>query len=250
MLEWTLDVRPAPEMAVQADATGVANHGGDGNRGDSKDNGNGNGNGNGNSGSSGSRSRTAMSAASTRSRSVASVAAGKNGTGASAHSTAAGTNDTSATTAVTTPQAVETIHPTIIPLTPREPRALQTLLARRLRKWHKQVLAEGEQFVELDIPSRHELRKRAKRLRYGLNFAESLLPAQKMRDYRRRLADVQDVLGEMNDLSVAHDLYRQWSSRHPQAWFALGWISARQEKLVGEAQRTFAKLGEAPAFWK
>jgi inorganic triphosphatase YgiF len=242
MLEWTLDVRPAPEMAVQADATGSANHVGDGNGGNSKDSGNGN------SGSNG--GRTAMSAASTRPRSVASVAADKNGTGASAHLAATDTNDTSAMTTGTAPQGMETIHPTIIPLTPREPRDLQTLLARRLRKWHKQVLAEGERFVELDIPSRHELRKRAKRLRYGLNFAESLLPAQKMRDYRRRLADVQDVLGEMNDLSVAHDLYRQWSSRHPQAWFALGWISARQEKLVGEARRTFAKLGEAPAFWK
>ncbi|WP_427184608.1 CHAD domain-containing protein [Bordetella bronchialis] len=146
--------------------------------------------------------------------------------------------------------AVEIFHPTIIPLTPRTPRDLRTLLARRLRKWHKQVLAEGERFAALDIPSRHALRKRAKRLRYGLSFAESLLPAQKMRDYRRKLADVQDVLGEMNDLSVAHDLYRQWSTRHPQAWFALGWISARQEKLLGEAQRAFTKLGHAKRFWK
>jgi inorganic triphosphatase YgiF len=147
--------------------------------------------------------------------------------------------------------APSSIHPTIIPLhPPRAPRNLQQLLARRLRKWHKRVLSEGEHFAELDIPARHELRKRAKRLRYGLSFAESLLPAQKMKDYRRRLAAVQDVLGEMNDLSVAHDLYRQWSSVHPQAWFALGWISARQEKLVGEAQQAFAKLGHAKAFWK
>jgi inorganic triphosphatase YgiF len=142
-------------------------------------------------------------------------------------------------------------HPTIIPLhPPRQPRDLATLLARRLKKWHKRVLKEGERFVELDIPARHALRKRAKRLRYGLSFAESLLPPHKMRDYRRRLAAVQDVLGEMNDLSVAHDLYRQWSSRYPQAWFALGWISARQEKLVAEAGRAFSKLGKAKRFWK
>jgi inorganic triphosphatase YgiF len=145
----------------------------------------------------------------------------------------------------------ETIHPTIIPLhPPRQPRDLRALLARRLKKWHARVLEEGRHFAELDIPSRHALRKRAKRLRYGLSFAESLLPAQKMKDYRRRLAAVQDVLGEINDLAVAHDLYREWSSRHPQAWFALGWISARQEKLVSEAQHAFAKLGQAKHFWK
>ncbi|CAM3792279.1 CYTH and CHAD domain-containing protein [Bordetella flabilis] len=147
--------------------------------------------------------------------------------------------------------AAAPLQPTIIPLNPpRESRPLQVLLARRLRKWHKQVLGEGAVFADLEIPARHELRKRAKRLRYGLSFAESLLPAAKMRDYRRRLAAVQDVLGEMNDLAVAHDLYRQWSSRYPQAWFALGWISARQEKLVTEAQRAFKKLGEAKRFWK
>jgi inorganic triphosphatase YgiF len=148
-------------------------------------------------------------------------------------------------------RAAVTLQPTIIPLNPpRESRTLHDLLARRLRKWHKQVLREGAVFADLEIPARHELRKRAKRLRYGLSFAESLLPAAKMRDYRRRLAAVQDVLGEMNDLAVAHDLYRQWSSRYPQAWFALGWISARQEKLVAEAQRAFKKLGQAKRFWK
>jgi inorganic triphosphatase YgiF len=144
-----------------------------------------------------------------------------------------------------------TTQPTIIPLNPpRDPRTLQDLLARRLRKWHRQVLEEGAVFAQLDIPARHALRKRAKRLRYGLGFAESLLSAPKMRNYRRRLADVQDVLGEINDLAVAHDLYRQWSSRYPQAWFALGWISARQEKLVAEAQRAFGRLSKAKRFWR
>ncbi|OZI66667.1 CYTH and CHAD domain-containing protein [Bordetella genomosp. 11] len=217
MLEWTLDVRPAPDFeavgqAGVAHATAEANAEGD----------------------------TDIDGV---------QAAGKDRPGGNAADADAAAT-ARAMAAATAPRAVEIIHPTIIPLTPREPRDLKTLLARRLRRWHKQVLSEGKRFAELDIPSRHALRKRAKRLRYGLSFAESLLPAHKMRDYRRRLAAVQDVLGEMNDLSVAHDLYRQWSSRHPQAWFALGWISARQEKLTSEAQRAFDKLGRAKRFWE
>ncbi|WP_066632142.1 CYTH and CHAD domain-containing protein [Bordetella sp. H567] len=281
MLEWTLDVRPTPQAlhaAGQAGEAGQANsHGrvrGDGVRPPTGDgharagvDGDDNGvdaadgaqadegtdasdaNGasrtavaQGRGGNAGARGATLRAAPA---RSVASVAAGGKGQDAIDDAAAPG-----ATADGATPPAMQSIHPTIIPLTPPEPRELRTLLARRLRKWHKQVLDEGERFAELDIPSRHELRKRAKRLRYGLSFAESLLPAHKMRDYRRRLAAVQDVLGEMNDLSVAHDLYRQWSSRHPQAWFALGWISARQEKLTGEAQRAFGKLGQAKRFWK
>ncbi|ALM85947.1 CYTH and CHAD domain-containing protein [Bordetella sp. N] len=145
------------------------------------------------------------------------------------------------------------IIPSIIPLVPPEqeaPATLHDLLAKRLRKWHRRVLDEGRQFAALDIPSRHALRKRAKRLRYGLNFTESLLPSAKVRDYKSRLAAVQDVLGEMNDLSVAHDLYRQWSVQYPQAWFALGWISARQEELVAKAEHAFKQFGHAKAFWK
>lgn len=145
------------------------------------------------------------------------------------------------------------IVPSIIPLVPPEqeaPPTLHDLLAKRLRKWHRRVLREGQHFAELDIPTRHALRKRAKRLRYGLNFTESLLPSAKVRDYKTRLAAVQDVLGEMNDLSVAHDLYRQWSVQYPQAWFALGWISARQEELVAKAQHAFKQLAQAKEFWK
>jgi triphosphatase len=149
------------------------------------------------------------------------------------------------------PVGTAQIVPTIIPLNkPQTPQDLRSMLARRLRKWHVKVAAQGAVFADLDIPSRHALRKRGKRLRYCLAFAESLLPNSKVRGYRSRLSAVQDVLGEINDLAVAHDLYRQWSSRHPQAWFALGWISARQEKLVAEAQRAFAKLARAQRFWK
>jgi len=137
-----------------------------------------------------------------------------------------------------------------IPAPPPPGPDLRRFLARRLHKWHRKVLKDGAAFDSLDIPARHALRKRAKRLRYGLAFAESLLPAGRMRKYRARLAAVQDVLGSMNDLSVAHDLYRQWSSRHPQAWFALGWISARQDELMEDARKAFKRLARARAFWK
>ncbi|CAM3642967.1 Adenylate cyclase [Bordetella sputigena] len=238
MLEWTLDVRPTPEamesaVAADADIGGDERANGQLPR-DSGDNG---------------AMEDGGADAGIKDKEAGHIVARNASTG-SVDPRGAGRANANGFAPGTSAQALEIIHPTIIPLTPREPRDLQTLLARRLRKWHQQVLTEGQRFAELDIPSRHDLRKRAKRLRYGLSFAESLLPANKMRDYRRRLAAVQDVLGEMNDLSVAHDLYRQWSSRHPQAWFALGWISARQEKLTGEAQRAFAKLGAAKRFWK
>ena len=40
------------------------------------------------------------------------------------------------------------------------------------------------------------------------------------------------------------------TATHPQAWFALGWISARLEELATEAQQAFDDLAHSKPFWK
>lgn len=148
--------------------------------------------------------------------------------------------------------SVSSVKPTIIPMLAPEPERphLQKQLARRLHRWHSKVADQGTQFATLDIPTRHELRKRGKRLRYSLAFAESLLPTTKLRGYRKLLSKVQDVLGEINDLAVAKDYYESCTATHPQAWFALGWISARLEELAVEAQKAFDALAQSKPFWR
>jgi triphosphatase len=143
------------------------------------------------------------------------------------------------------------IAPTIIPLhhVPA-PTGLRGKLVRRLRRLHKRVVSEGLTYAELEIEAKHALRKRAKRLRYGLNFVESLLAGSHLRAYRKQLAAVQDILGEFNDLAVAQTRYASLIDRQPQAWYALGWITARQHELVGRAEVAFEALSHAPPFWK
>ncbi|WP_459615620.1 CYTH and CHAD domain-containing protein [Bordetella sp. 2513F-2] len=147
----------------------------------------------------------------------------------------------------------EAVVATIIPLHAPEPQpapVLSKLLRRRLHGWHKRVVAEGQHFATLPVEARHELRKRAKRLRYGLSFAESLLSAERLRSYRKTLARVQDLLGEFNDLAVARGHYENCLAEHPQAWFALGWINARMDALSHQAEEAFVELARARAFWK
>lgn len=120
----------------------------------------------------------------------------------------------------------------------------------RLRKWHKRISRDGLQFKKLDIESQHELRKRAKRLRYGLQFAESLLPAGRLRGYRKKLAVVQDILGDMNDLSVAKERFESLRESQPGAWFACGWIASRLTVLTDEAALALADLTKSDRFWK
>lgn len=130
------------------------------------------------------------------------------------------------------------------------PKRLTKRLAERLHRWHAKVVEQGLRFSELPLEERHALRKRGKRLRYSLAFAESLLPASRLHSYRKQLSLVQDVLGEINDLAVARDYYRKQCETHPQAWFALGWIEARLDALTVQAQRAFSDLAHAKPFWK
>jgi inorganic triphosphatase YgiF len=147
--------------------------------------------------------------------------------------------------------AATQVTPTIIPLNfVHAPTGLREQLLRRLRRLHKQVVSQGLHYAQLETEAKHALRKRAKRLRYGLNFAEGLLSGSRLRHYRKQLAAVQDILGEFNDLAVAHSRYEALVPRQPHAWFAVGWIAARQEALVSRAEVAFKALSQSQAFWK
>lgn len=129
-------------------------------------------------------------------------------------------------------------------------KALRRPLIRRLRKWHKRILSDGRHFQRLDEDAKHALRKRAKRLRYGLSFARSLLPAQSLKSYQKRLAALQDVLGEINDLVTARERYAGMTDSVAPAWFALGWISCRLDDLYADAQEAIDALSAVRPFWR
>jgi CHAD domain-containing protein len=120
--------------------------------------------------------------------------------------------------------------------------ALKPLLVKKLKKWHQQIVRNGLIFQTLDIEQQHALRKKSKRLRYALQYCETLFPESKLSLYRKQLATVQDILGEMNDLYVAQPLFESLKTDQPQAWFACGWIQARLGTLTKEAAEAFKNL--------
>ncbi len=138
------------------------------------------------------------------------------------------------------------------PRAPRPPHkpALKPLLIKKLKKWHRQVVRSGLIFQTLDIEQQHALRKKSKRLRYALQYCESLFPESNLSLYRKQLATVQDILGEMNDLYVAQPLFESLKADQPQAWFACGWIQARLATLTKEAAEAFKKFAVTSAPWR
>ncbi len=79
-------------------------------------------------------------------------------------------------------------------------RELERRRARLLRRARRLGRATDEQ--------RHELRIAAKKLRYSVDFLGSLYEAAAVAAYLRPLRRVQDVLGALNDIHVAHERLR------------------------------------------
>ena len=145
--------------------------------------------------------------------------------------------------------------PLLAPMTsvvavPLQPGKLATPVVKRLKKWDKRLVEDGRRFHRLEDEARHDLRKLAKRLRYGLSFTESLFDADHVKPYRKCLSVLQDALGEINDLVVARETYLKLAETQPPAWFAVGWIGARLDVLYKGAEAEFKALDDTKPFWK
>ncbi len=128
--------------------------------------------------------------------------------------------------------------------------SLEQTLSKKLKKWDRKVVAEGTQLPALDMEARHELRKRGKKLRYALQFCESILPQRRLAPYKKALARVQNIPGEMNDLIVARERFVGLRDTQPSAWFACGWITSRLDTLTLDATQAFKALAQIHRPWR
>lgn len=115
---------------------------------------------------------------------------------------------------------------------------------RRLRRWHRRIVADWNAFDELDDTGLHALRKRIKRQRYAVEFFAPVLRRRGIERYLKPLARVQDRMGALNDLFVARASYQALVATDPAAWFALGWLAARIADVRSRAKRALEKLAK------
>ncbi len=131
------------------------------------------------------------------------------------------------------------------------------LVRRLLRHRAAGIQQLGERLGELSAAELHRLRIRAKRLRYAVELLAPLVGSKAERA-ARRLAELQDVLGHLNDQATAEELVARLRERLPEVTpeltraegFVLGWAansaSLGRERLA-ETWRRVERLGP---FWK
>ena len=128
--------------------------------------------------------------------------------------------------------------------------ALRRAVRATLNRLHRQVAREAARYAELDEAGQHRVRKRLKRLRYGVEFSSTLFPAVAVGRYLAAVRPAQDALGERQDLLVAQSLFEAQLVADPRAWFAVGWLVARRAHVVACCSEALAGIADAPLFWR
>ena len=68
--------------------------------------------------------------------------------------------------------------------------------------------------------------------------------------YATHLEPAQDALGRFNDTVVALRSYREVVGSDPQAWFAVGWLSAQLPAMARDCRKAVGRLEQVERFWK
>ncbi|WP_407165797.1 CHAD domain-containing protein [Bradyrhizobium sp. ORS 111] len=139
------------------------------------------------------------------------------------------------------------------PWTARQDRAAQRRAilvsefhARRLARWHKQLVQKSRGLQGMGKNKRHRVRLAGKRLRYAIEFSEGGLPEDEYAAWKvvlKHLRKGQQVLGELNDAEVRRALIE--SVDDPE------WRSGKAaHKKLDERKRKSRLLRRAAAIYR
>lgn len=110
---------------------------------------------------------------------------------------------------------------------------IRAYATKALKRRHKRFIQDARLAHTVNAEARHEVRIDLKKLRYTLDFFESLYPKKRVQAFARSLAGTQELLGHMNDLATAELLMGERVSTAtdaPMAW-AKGRMSAYLDML-------------------
>jgi CHAD domain-containing protein len=120
------------------------------------------------------------------------------------------------------------------------------LLAKRQRK----LVGREASLPPAAADDRHAARIAAKKLRYATEFFAEIFPGKRARVYRKALMRLQDVLGVLNDATVAARLARDIAGPDsPAAATLQGWAAAQSSLAADELTSAWRDFSRCKRFW-
>jgi len=128
-------------------------------------------------------------------------------------------------------------------------------LEKRLAKAKKL----GRRIEALEPEDRHRLRIALKKLRYTAEFFAPLYPKSESASFLKRLSELQDIFGALNDVAVARatlaslanaDEDEEASCPRFAAGLVYGWHMERATKTWSKALKRWKSFAKTPPFWR
>lgn len=133
--------------------------------------------------------------------------------------------------------------------------SLARFAAAALDGLQRKALKEADGIDWKDAARRHLLRIRTKRLRYACDFFAPSFARTLAQPYLKRLAALQDVLGELNDIAVARRLLAEIAPRGSAAELSAATagvgrtLAARERTLVSSLRPAWEEFAKRRPFW-
>jgi CHAD domain-containing protein len=125
--------------------------------------------------------------------------------------------------------------------------ALAAFARRTTKRLARKVEQSGDGCDWSDGSARHQLRIRLKRLRYACEFFGDCFKRKRVRRYLEHLEALQDLLGELNDLATARQLFADPAGvQGVQGAFIIGWLSAREGALIAALGAAWGAFRDQP----
>lgn len=127
-----------------------------------------------------------------------------------------------------------------------------------LARSHRKLRKLAKRFDGLNDEERHELRINGKKARYAAEFFRALFQHKPAQKYAKRLSEMQDCLGSMNDAVVGHRLLDELASADAKSRELVeraneilkGWFAARIAADMPRAARISRKIAKIDPFWE
>jgi len=128
---------------------------------------------------------------------------------------------------------------------------LEQFATRALEKRCKQVFKHGTELVGENAAQLHALRIACKKLRYSIEMFASLFNDARTKTYVAVLAELQDILGALNDIAVAHRLLNELdnAARHDTLVLIRGWMEHDYAERVAEFGKAWKRFAGQKRFW-
>jgi triphosphatase len=130
---------------------------------------------------------------------------------------------------------------------------------RRLRKLARRFAQASQDLQTADAARLHALRIVAKKLRYSAEFFADLYGRNAAGSFLGALGEVQDVLGEINDIAVAHRLLdglsadagaKRKGNITEAVTLCRGWIAHDLTGRLAALKKTMQRFNRHDAFWQ